>query len=285
MSKSNVAGVLGRLWHGALVGVLWACLSTAALAQAESRADPVTGQGVTTIGNIPVGSSVNLRSGPGALFPRVATLGYGTRVETGICIGGGSARWCKIETVDGRHSGYVSGRFLVDGAVPPDVGDGLDGGPDYWAVRGLAAGDRLNVRRDPAAGSPALATLSEGEVVRNLGCRMSSGARWCRIRSVTGMDVTGWVAGRYLRESAGPSTGGNGGGPDRWVVAGLAAGDTLNVRTQPTTQGQVVARLQSGAWVLNQGCRQSGATRWCQIRTTGGVTVTGWVNGRYLRKG
>lgn len=94
--------------------------------------------------------------------------------------------------------------------------------------------------------------------------------------------MTGCVVGRYLREAAGPA---GGGGGDRWIVSGLRAGARLNMRTEPSTQGQVVARLQQGARVQNLGCRQSGATLWCQIRTTGGVEPTGWVNGRYLRKG
>jgi uncharacterized protein YraI len=272
-----------------LAGLATVALSTAALAQAQTRAEPVTGPDVVTIGNIAPNARVNLRSGPAAVFPPVATLGYGTRVRVGPCIGGGSARFCQVNTVDGALSGFVSAGFLVQGAAPPAGGDdGLDGGPDYWAVRGLPPGDRLNVRRDASAASPALATLGEGEVVRNLGCRMNGAARWCRIRSTTGMDVTGWVAGRYLREAAGPPAGGGGSGaagPDAWVVAGLAAGDTLNVRTEPSTQGRVIATLQPGARVANLGCRQSGSARWCQIRTTGGVTVTGWVNGRYLREG
>jgi uncharacterized protein YraI len=134
-----------------------------------------------------------------------------------------------------------------------------------------------------------LATLKNREIVRNLGCRMTGAARWCRIRSITGMDVTGWVAGTYLRESRGPievqPPVGGGSGPDAYVVSGLAPGDTLNVRTRPSTQGDVIAQLASGAKVQNLGCEQSGQTRWCRIRTTGTVSVTGWVNGRYLQKG
>ncbi len=280
-------GVAMAVTVGLAVGLSGA-LAGAALAQAETRAAPITGPDVTTIGNIPTNARVNLRAGPGTLFPSVTTLGYGTRVDVRTCIGGGSARWCQIDTTDGRHSGFVSGQFLVEGvaAVPPDAG--MDGGPDFYVVRGLAAGDRLNVRRDPSANSPALATLREGEVVRNLGCQTSGNTRWCRIRSTEGMDVTGWVAGRFLREHTGrpPSGGGTGGsGPDSWVVSGLPAGDTLNVRTEPSTQGQVVARLQAGARVANLGCRQVGQARWCQIRTSGGVQVTGWVNARYLREG
>lgn len=272
---------------GALIAVQ-PLASPMAQAQTSERAEPVTGPGVTTIGGIATNARINVRQGPSALFPVVGTLGYGTRVNKGLCIGGGSARWCEVTTMDGKVSGFVAGRFLVEGEAPtPD--DNLSGGPDYWAVRGLEGNERLGVRLEPKSGSAVLATLRNGEIVRNLGCRMTGATRWCKIRSTTGMDVTGWVAGRYLRESGAPppvvDPGPEDGGPDFYVVRGLAAGDTLNVRSRPSTQGSVIARLSQGARVRNLGCETSGQTRWCKIRTTGGVDVTGWVNGRYLREG
>ena len=267
--------------------VLLCVASSAAFGQATVLAEPVTGPGVTTIGGIASNKSINVRSGPAILFPVVGTLRYGTRVNKGGCIGGGSARFCKVETMDARVRGYVSAKFLVEGAavLPPDD---LEGGPDYWAVRGLASNERLGVRLKPEGGSSVLATLKQGEIVRNLGCRMAGEVRWCKIQSTTGIDVTGWVVGRFLREAAQPQPvrppDDGAGGPDFYVVAGLAAGDTLNVRSQASTQGSIIARLATGAQVRNLGCRKSGQTRWCQIQTTGGVDVTGWVNGRYLRE-
>lgn len=266
---------------------LWLATSVAQ-AQVSERAEPVTGPGVTTIGGIAAGARINIRSGPSVLFPVIGTLGYGTRVEKGLCIGGGSARWCQVETLDGKLSGYVSGRFLVEGDKPP-TDDDLAGGRDYWSVTGLASNERLGVRLEPKSGSTVLATLRNAEIVRNLGCRMTGSQRWCRVRSITGMDVTGWVSGRYLRESPGPvevqppDGGGSGAGPDFYVVRGLAAGDTLNVRSKASTKGTVIARLTQGTRVRNLGCDEIGQTRWCRIRTTGDVEVTGWVNGRYLR--
>ncbi|NHB75520.1 SH3 domain-containing protein [Rhodobacter calidifons] len=284
----SAKGTLAVLRHALLAGVVIAAQAllapSAVHAQASTRAEPVTGPGVVTIGNIATNAKVNLRAGPSTVFPVVGSLGYGTRVKKGLCIGGGSARWCEVETMDGKISGYVSGRFLVEGVRPP-TDDDLAGGPDFWRVTGLAGNERLGVRLEPRSSSDVLATLRNGEIVRNLGCRMSGGARWCRIRSTVGMDVTGWVRGSYLRESAAPGGGGGGGsGPDFYVVRGLPAGDTLNVRTRPSTQGDVIARLSEGARVRNLGCEQSGQTRWCKIRSTGGVEVTGWVNGRYLRE-
>jgi uncharacterized protein YraI len=265
--------------------------ATPALPQASQRAEPVTGPGVTTIGGIPADGRVSVRSGPAAVFPVVGTLGYGARVRKGLCLGGGSSQWCQVTAVDGSVEGFVSASFLVDGAAPPPGGN-ADGGPDYWEVRGLPEGALLGVRRAPDPSSPALATLREREVVRNLGCQGRGDGRWCRVRSITGMDVTGWVLARYLRESAGPArppsgggvTGG-GSGPDRFVVSGLASGDLLNMRSRPSAQADIVARLANGTRVRNLGCEPVGSARWCRVQTTGSVVVTGWANARYLREG
>jgi uncharacterized protein YraI len=276
---------LSAIRHALVIGALvlaQGLTAPGALAQSSTRAEPVTGPGVTTIGGIASTAKVNVRGGPGPIFPVVATLGYGTRVEKGLCIGGGSARWCEIETMDGKTTGWVAGRYLVEGATTPD--DSLDGGPDYWAVRGLQGNERLGVRLEPKSGSTVLATLRNGEIVQNLGCRMTGETRWCRIRSTTGVDVTGWVAGRYLRESGAPSGGGGGGGSDVYVVGGLAAGDTLNLRSRPSTKGEILARLTQGTKVRVTSCERSGETRWCKVTTIGGVEVTGWVNARYLRE-
>ncbi len=285
-----MSGAVGRFARGRMAAIariavlILSVFAVPAIAQVSQRAEPVTGPGVITIGGIATNARINVHSGPSTIFPTVGTLGYGARVRKGTCLGGGSAQWCQIEAVDRSVSGYVRGRYLVEGASA-----GRE--PDYWEVRGLPRGAKLAVRRDPSASSPALATLNEREIVQNRGCRETSGGRWCRIRSITGMDVTGWVSARYLRESRGPvaiQPPAGGGldmhGPDFYVVTGLAAGDTLNVRSQPSTQGTILGRLSAGARVRNLGCKQTGQTRWCRIQTTGAVELTGWVSGRYLRE-
>lgn len=88
-----------------------------------------------------------------------------------------------------------------DMAVQPDFADGLMGGPDFWAVTGLGAGDSLNLRAGPSTRDKVIGRLAEAEVVRNLGCRMTGAQRWCQVETTFG---AGWVAGRYLRESAAP---------------------------------------------------------------------------------
>lgn len=83
----------------------------------------------------------------------------------------------------------------------PDFADGLSGGPDFWAVANLAAGDTLNVRSGPSTGHAIVGELASGDTARNLGCEMAEGARWCRIEAGLEPIFTGWVNGRYLVES------------------------------------------------------------------------------------
>lgn len=92
-------------------------------------------------------------------------------------------------------------QIAVTGAPGPvvqgDYADGLQGGPDHWQVR--TAGRGLNLRALPSTGAPVAAALASGEVVRNLGCRMAEGRRWCRVARASGDE--GWAAGEFLGEA------------------------------------------------------------------------------------
>ncbi len=90
-------------------------------------------------------------------------------------------------------------------------------GPDFFAVRDVGAGNVLNIRAEPNAKARKVGTIpADGACLRNLGCRggltlqefttltpeqqakrQRENPRWCRIEY---QGVTGWVAGRYLRE-------------------------------------------------------------------------------------
>jgi hypothetical protein len=78
---------------------------------------------------------------------------------------------------------------------------------------------------------------------------------------------------------------GNAGGPDNWVVRGVAANDRLNVRSAPSANAEIVGRLRNGAVVRNLGCRNIGQARWCRISARGESGVHGWTNGRFLAEG
>ncbi len=90
-------------------------------------------------------------------------------------------------------------------------------GPDYYAVRGVARGDVLNVRSEPDPHAPKVGEIPpDGTCIRNLGCqgglsfqeytelspaeqerRQRENPRWCKVEY---QGMTGWVAGRYLAE-------------------------------------------------------------------------------------
>lgn len=83
-----------------------------------------------------------------------------------------------------------------------DFADGLFG-PDFWEVTGVSMGDALNMRRAPSPHSALVLRLPNGATLRNLGCKISNGARWCRVEQPGDPAVRGWVNGRYLSEAAG----------------------------------------------------------------------------------
>ena len=74
------------------------------------------------------------------------------------------------------------------------------GAERYWAVTGVPSKSSLPVYREPGVESSIMAELPpDAAGLRNLGCRMASGARWCKIEVGTQPKEQGWVAGRYLR--------------------------------------------------------------------------------------
>jgi len=86
----------------------------------------------------------------------------------------------------------------------PDYADGLTGGPDYWQVNGVDADDMLNIRMEPSTAGALVARAVNGTILRNLGCKINAGKRWCQVERTEDAGTRGWAMGRYLREVAGP---------------------------------------------------------------------------------
>lgn len=84
-----------------------------------------------------------------------------------------------------------------------DFADGLEGGPDFFEVRTASAGGQINLRNGPSTGSPVATVARNGEILRNLGCRMNEGRRWCRVATTSGSAIEAWAAGDFLFESSG----------------------------------------------------------------------------------
>lgn len=83
--------------------------------------------------------------------------------------------------------------------------DDATAGPDFWAATGLSDGGSLNVITGPSTSAPVALQISEGTMLRNLGCEGTGPQRWCRVESPKGATISGWVSGAYLRET-GPAT-------------------------------------------------------------------------------
>jgi hypothetical protein len=94
-------------------------------------------------------------------------------------------------------------------AVEGDFADGLQGGPDFWQVTLSDPNGSLNLHDGPSAGAATIGRLPDGAVLRNLGCRMNEGRRWCQVEATAPGGITGWVAGDFLAESDGDATDGD----------------------------------------------------------------------------
>lgn len=88
--------------------------------------------------------------------------------------------------------------------VQSDFADGLAGGPDFFEVAGVPPGDKLNLRNGPSSRAPVLARAQQGARLRNLGCRMADGQRWCRVETTAGKPIAAWASGRFLIEGSAP---------------------------------------------------------------------------------
>jgi hypothetical protein len=107
------------------------------------------------------------------------------------------------ETANYRLGIKIGGGAPAGASAPKaDFADGLAGGPDFWQVTGIAANDQLNVRRSPSAKAAIVVGLDTGAVLRNHGCAIHGGQRWCQVSMPDDPGRRGWVAGRYLRESS-----------------------------------------------------------------------------------
>lgn len=94
-------------------------------------------------------------------------------------------------------------RYALDVQIAaPDFADSLSGGPDFWEVAGLDTSSRLNLRLAPSTSARIIASLGAGTILRNQGCLISEGRRWCAVQGAKDSAVKGWVAGKYLAESS-----------------------------------------------------------------------------------
>ncbi len=87
--------------------------------------------------------------------------------------------------------------------VPADVpAKDPSGDPDYWQVTNIQG--TLNVRSAPSTTAAVIGTVVAGDVLRNHGCRMSDGRRWCQVSALADETRRGWTAADFLVEGQPP---------------------------------------------------------------------------------
>lgn len=165
----------------------------------------------------------------------------------------------------GETSNFTLDVSIVGGTgdvVQGDFTDGPAGGPDFFQVSVSGEGT-LNLRAGPSAGASIVARLSNGQNLRNLGCRMAEGGRWCRVATLANPGYEGWASGDFLIEGTAQAAPGGtgmtvGGGEERVQFAAGAGGAEL--------RGQLAQR-DSRRYVLNA---RNGQNLYVRVAAQGG---------------
>ena len=149
-----------------------------------------------------VSQSLNVRAAPSTNAQVVMGLLNGTIVRNLGCRRSDGRVWCQVSQHDGGVSGWAASQYLREAAGPSaQTGPAVTSG-NVMRVAGVPTGDVLNVRSGPGTGNPIVGALANGDPARVTGCKSVGNTRWCEIEMITDMREQGWVAGRYLSETA-----------------------------------------------------------------------------------
>ena len=179
----------------------YADLAKAAMAALESPAvrppavEPVTpacpaADGPWRVYDVPSSEPLNVRSGPGTSFSRVAALAFDA---TGLSVISCSKGWCEI--THGCVRGYVSSKYISDQPVR------------LYHVVGHGPNEVLNMRRGPGTDYDIIGGIAHNASgLRLIACRPASGYafEWCEL---TYEGTRGWAYGKYLQDDRGRTAG------------------------------------------------------------------------------
>lgn len=233
---------------------------------------PITPPAGTAVGVVNTGA-LNLRSGPGLQYGRIAATYNGHVVQL---LGRNTfSTWLKIRLFDGQE-GWVNAKYITTtypiGNLPVMWDDAvIPGAPTAMVVTG-----NLNVRTGPGPSYAEITSVPYGTTLTLVG-RNHDGT-WVKVRLSNGTE--GWVNAAYITTSV-PVTslpivdGSTGTGtPTAVVVTGA-----LNVRSGPGVQYGSVAVIYQGAQVTLIGRNTDGS--WAKIRLNNGAE--GWVNATLIQ--
>ena len=224
---------------------------------------------------------LNVRSGPGTGFDKVASVYYGHILY--LLNRTNDSTWLRVRLGEGQigwvYAAYVNAPWDVIAHLPVMANVPPVPPPHVPPeANGYVTVSQLNVRSGPGFHQPVIGTLWRGEHVTLLG--RDSRSQWLQVRLSN--YAKGWVAAQYVNSSVPiwqlPIT--EVGMPDPPATyTGYVTPPTLNVRSGPGFNYWVIDRLGQGQSVTIYGRDVSG--RWYKVGLPNGAS--GWVAARYVR--
>ena len=219
--------------------------------------------------------ALNFRTGAGTGHTVIRPLAYATLLTiTDGPVNADGYSWFQGRTTaaTGGEVGWAIGEGLMP--APADMPDPC---LEYDIGRVVhVATDQLRLRAGPGTGADVVTTLPSGTTLSVTGMPVGAGGyTWYPV--VTDSGSAGWVAGMYLAGGAGAPGGGTlaVGSPARVDVA------SLNLRSGPGLDAQVLQQLSSGTWLmLVDGPEPRDGYDWYAVETSNGAS--GWVIGAAL---
>lgn len=219
------------------------------------------------------GLALNLRAGPGTVFPSIAEIPSGESLKVLEVF----QTWIRVQRTNGQigwvHQNYVTAAVAVPAAtatlVPPTA-------PPVTPAGGSVAVTTpfLNLRTGPDVQYPAVAEIPKGEVL----AVTSESGRWLGVRRNNGQ--TGWVHRAYVQAVAAPAaTAAATPAPAENIslpVGAVASVNAvvnsiqLNVRSAPSSTASIVKTIDRWEGLTRRLTRGS----WSKVRTVEGVE--GW---------
>ncbi|MFD1708207.1 SH3 domain-containing protein, partial [Siminovitchia sediminis] len=241
-------------------------LSGSAPSSKPSGSVPAQSKTTTKYVNVNPGSTLNVRSQSSTSGSVIGSLSSGTKVT----VYSESKGWAQIN-YNGR-TGYISSTYL-SGSAPSSKPSGSVPAQEKTTTKyvNVNPGSSLNIRSQGSTISKIIGKLPSGTKVTVY----SESKGWAKI---TANGLSGYVSSDFLTtsSSSGSSADPETGAPVKTIkFVDVNAGSILNVRSKPSTTGQIIDRLTRGTEVAVI----SETSGWSKISVNG---KTGYVSSQYL---
>ncbi|WP_193224541.1 SH3 domain-containing protein [Bacillus sp. B1-b2] len=234
-----------------------------------------TPQAIEKVVNVLAGSSLNVRSTPSTSGKVLTKLSK----DTVVTVMSESNGWSKVKV--NNIEGYVSSEFLATqdtSSNQPGTEEPEKETPEtpqtIEKVVNVLAGSSLNVRSTPSTSGKILTKLSKDTVVTVV----SEANGWSKVKV---NNIEGYVSSEYLATQDTSSNQPDTEEPEEETpqttekVVNVSAGSSLNVRSTPSTSGQVLTKLSAGTVVTVE----SESNGWSKIKVN---NIEGYVSSEYL---